>query len=447
MQINNKINLLETESILSLLLKYSIPAIIGTTAASLYNIIDRIFIGHGVGPLAISGLALTFPLMNLSLAFGTMVGAGAAAVTSIRLGENKKKEAVNILGNAFILNLIIGVLFSVFGLFFLDDILFAFGATQNTLPYAKDFMQIILLGNVITFVYFGLNNILRASGYPKKSMLIMLITVAVNMVLAPVFIFVFHWGIKGAAFATVIAQFVGMIFVLSHFVKKTSNVFFTKDCFRLNMKIIADIFAIGMSPFLLHVCASMVAMIMNIRLGEYGGDMAIGSYGIIHSVSVLFAMIVVGLNQGMQPIVGFNFGAKNYSRVIRTYKYTVVIATIVTSSGFLLAQFFPYQIAFAFTNSQPLIEMSIIGLKITFLSFPIVGFQMVTSNFFQSIGKAKISIFLSLSRQVVFLIPALYVLPSLFHLNGVWYASPTSDTIAFLVTCGVLYFQLRKIHL
>jgi putative MATE family efflux protein len=445
MQEKNIPSQLETETIFKLLLRYSIPAIIGTTAFSLYNIIDRIFIGQGVGALAISGLALTLPLMSLSMALGTLVGVGAASVTSIRLGEKKKHEAFTVLGNAFIFNIITGVLYGAIGLFFLDDILYAFGASKDTLPYAKEFMQIILFGNVVTHVYFGLNNIMRASGHPQKSMMTMLTTVAANLILAPTFIFVFHWGIRGAAIATVLSQIVGLIQVLSHFSKRQSIVHFTKHCFKLNWKIIASIFAIGLSPFLLHVCASMVAMFMNVSLGKYGGDMAIGAYGIINSVVVLFAMIVIGLNQGMQPIVGYNYGARNFKRVITTFKYTVVAATCVTSIGFLLAQFLSRQIALSFTNNVDLVNLAVVGLKVTLMSFPLVGFQIVTSNFFQAIGKPKISIFLSLSRQVVFLIPALFFLPRFYNLTGVWAATPTSDAIASLLTLIVLQVQIRKI--
>lgn len=446
MQDNNQTNSLETQPVLALLLKYSIPAIIGVTASSIYNIIDRVFIGQGVGPLAISGLALTFPLMNLSLAFGTLVGAGASAITSIRLGEKRNAEAINILGNAFILNIIIGLLYSAVVLYFLDDILYAFGASKDTLPYAKEFMQIILIGNVVTHIYFGLNNIMRASGYPKKSMKTMLVSVLLNLILAPIFIFVFHWGIRGAAFATVLCQLVGMFMVLFHFSTKVDNVHFTKECFKIDIKIVSDIFSIGMSPFLLHICSSMVAMIMNISLSQYGGDMSIGAYGIINSILGLFIMIVVGLNQGMQPIVGYNFGAKNYKRVIKTYKNTVIIGTGITTVGFLISHIFPSLIAKAFTNDENLISISIVGLKIMTLSFPFVGFQMVTSNFFQSIGKPKISIFLSLSRQVVFLIPALFFVPHFFGLMGVWAATPVADVISFLVTFFVLQSQIKKLQ-
>ncbi len=440
-----EINSLETEPILSLLLRYSIPAIIGTTAASLYNIIDRIFIGQGVGHLAISGLALTFPLMNLGIAFGTLVGVGAASVTSIRLGEKKREEAINILGNAFILNIIIGLLYGITVLCFLDKILFAFGASRDTLPYAKEFMQILLMGNVISHVYFGLNNIMRSSGYPQKSMITMLITVALNLILAPIFIFWFKWGIKGAAIATVLAQFAGMLQVIWHFLQRGSSVHFTRKCFKLRFSNISAIFSIGLSPFMMHICAAIVIMIMNGSLVQYGGDMAVGAYGIINSVVGLFAMIIVGLNQGMQPIVGYNYGAGIYTRVLKTFKYAVIVATAITTTGFLIGIFFPHLIALSFTNHAGLVNLATRGLRITVLLLPIVGFQMVTSNFFQAIGKPKISIFLTLSRQVLFLIPALFVLPLLFGLDGVWMAAPVSDFVASLTTLLVLRVQLKKL--
>lgn len=436
---------LGSERIMRLLIQYSIPAIIATAASSLYNVIDRIFIGHGVGPLAISGLALTLPLMNLAAAFGSLVGVGAAAMISIRLGQRNRKEATMILGNALMLNLIIGISFSILSLIFLDNILFTLGASDDTLSYAKEFMQIILLGNVITHIYLGLNNIMRATGFPRKAMYITLVTVGVNLALAPLFIFAFRWGIRGAAIATVCAQIVGVIWVFSHFMKESSSVRFLPGYFRLKRRINLDIFSIGSSNFLMLICASLVVVVINRSLKAYGGDYAIGAFGILNSIGSLFAMIVIGFNQGMQPIAGYNFGARNRDRVIKVFKGTIIAGTCVTTLGFLVCEIFPRQIASAFTVNQQLIDMAVVGMRINMIMFPIVGFQMVTSTFFQSIGKAKISIFLSLSRQLLFLIPALLIIPHFWGLEGVWSAGPVADLTSSLLTVIVLRMQIKKV--
>lgn len=437
---------LRFEKLGKLLLSYSLPAIIATSAASLYNITDRIFIGQGVGPLAISGLALTFPLMNITAAFGAMVGVGASAMVSIRLGQHDRKGATRILGNAVMLNIILGIVIGVLAFIFLEPILFALGASKETYPYAKDYMQIILLGNVFAHLYLGMNNIMRASGYPSKAMVATLITVVLNMILDPLFIFVFRWGIRGAAIATVLSQIVGAIITFIHFAKSKSFVHFLPGYMKLKRVIISDIISIGMSNFLMLVTGSVVISLMNLNLTRYGGDLAVGAFGIIHSVANLATMVVVGLNQGMQPIVGYNFGAKNTDRVVKTFKLTVFAATVVTSVMFLFAELLPGLIARVFTRSPELISLTISGIRLFLLVFPLVGFQMVTSNFFQSIGKAKISIFLSLTRQILFLIPALLILPRLIGLSGVWLAGPVSDFISSLVTFIVLRWQIGKLR-
>ncbi len=436
---------LGVEKIGKLLLQYSVPAIVATAAASIYNIIDRIFIGQGVGALAISGLAITFPLMNITAAFGAMVGVGASSMVSIRLGQNNKQSATQILGNALMLNVILGIAVSIITLIFLDPILFALGASDNTLSYAKEFMEIILLGNVFCQVYLGLNSIMRASGYPTKAMITSLVTVVINAILAPLFIFVFKWGIRGAALATVCAQIAGSLLVILHFTRKNSFLRFLPGCLKLKIEIIKDIISIGMSNFLMLIAGSAVISIINLSLSKYGGDYAVGAYGIINSIGNLGAMIVIGFNQGMQPIVGYNYGACNIARVIRAFRLTILFATCVTSCLFLLAEIFPSAIASAFTTDNKLIELTTIGMRLNLLMFSIVGFQMVTSNFFQSIGKAKISIFLSVSRQVLFLIPALLILPHFFGLNGVWLGSPTADITSSILTFIVLKWQIKKI--
>lgn len=435
---------LENEKIGKLLFDYSLPAIIAMTASSLYNIIDRIFIGQGVGPYAISGLALTFPIMNLSTAFGTLVGAGAASIVSIRLGEKKYADATHVLGNAFILNIIIGIVYSILSLIFLDDMLILFGASELTLPYARDFMRIILVGNVITHLFFGLNGIMRASGYPMKAMVTTIVTVTANLILAPLFIFLFGWGIKGAAFATLLSQVAGLIWVLLHFFDKNSIIRFRRDCFVLNRKIIADIFSIGMSPFLIHACSCLITILMNIQLKTYGGDLAVGAFGIINSIVGVIVMVILGFTQGMQPIVGYNFGARKKTRVSAALKLTVLCASAVSLTGFLLAMFFPRQIASLFTTDATLISLTTYGIRIYMMMIPVVGFQIVTSNFFQAIGKAELAIVLSLSRQVLFIIPFLLVLPRFFSLTGVWTAQPAADLLAAAVTAVILIAFYRK---
>jgi putative MATE family efflux protein len=438
--------ILGVEKIGKLLIQYSLPAIIGTAATSIYNIIDRIFIGQGVGPLAISGLALSLPLMNLAAAFGALVGVGAGIMVSIRLGQKDKYGAVVFLGNAFALNIIIGLLFSIVMLLFLDNILYAFGASSDTLPYAKEFMQIILAGNIFTHLYLGLNNIMRASGYPRKAMNITLITICINVVLAPLFIFVFHWGIRGAAAATVCAQFVGTVMVFSHFIKKHSTLHFIHGCFQIKRNVVKDIVSIGSSNFLMLICSSIVIMLFNLGLERHSGDYAIGAYGIINSIASLFIMIVLGLNQGMQPIAGYNYGARNFSRVIKVFQYALIAGSCVTILGFILMQSIPDLLSRMFTSSNELIELAVVGMRIFSAMFFLIGFQMVTANFFQALGKAQISIFLALTRQVLLLIPALLILPHLWGLYGVWMSAPVADFISSLLAFAVLRIQFPKLR-
>jgi putative MATE family efflux protein len=438
---------LGTERLGKLLVQYSVPAIVATAAASIYNIIDRIFIGQGVGPLAISGLALTFPLMNITAAFGSLVGVGAGTMVSIRLGQHDRKVATMILGNTVILNVILSLIVAITFLVFLNPLLYAVGGSKDTLPYARDFMQIILAGNIFTHLYLGLNNIMRSSGYPTKAMITTLITVAVNLVLAPLFIFVFKWGIRGAALATVCAQVCGTIWVMTHFTRVRSFLHFLPGYFKVKKAIVKDIFSIGLSNFLMLITASVVVLIFNLSLKKYGGDFAIGAFGIIGSIGNLVVMIVFGLNQGMQPIAGYNYGARKMSRVLRTYNLTVLAATIVTTAGFVIVQLFPGFIASAFTTDQTLSGLAREGMRLYFVVFPIVGFQVVTSSFFQSIGKAQISILLSLSRQVLFLIPAILIVPHFLLLRGVWLSAPVADFMATIVTFFVLRWQMKRLKL
>lgn len=443
----NNPHILGSAPIGKLLVQYSVPAIIAMTVTSLYNIIDSIFIGHGVGPLAISGLAITFPLMNLLVAFCTLVGVGGASISSIRLGQKDVKGAEDVLGNVAILCVINAFIYGGITLLFLDEVLYFFGASDETLPYARDFMQVILLGSPITYVTIGLNNMMRATGYPKKAMFSAMLTVGCNIILAPVCIFVLEWGIRGAAISTIISQFAGMIWVLSHFVNKKSYIRFKRVSLRLRPRIIRNIFSIGMSPFIMNVCACCIVIFINNRLLNYGGDLAIGAFGILNRIQMLFVMIVMGITMGMQPISGYNYGAGNIDRVKRTLKLGIVAATCITTFGFLISELFPSLFVGMFTNNEELTHQAMIALQIGVAVFPIIGSQIIITQFFQSIGKAAISIFLSLSRQLLFLLPGLALLPPIYGVKGVWFSMPISDFLAALAAIGMLLYQLRKMKL
>ena len=444
---NNSIPLeLGTEKIGRLLKQYALPAIIAQTASSLYNMVDSIFIGQGVGPLAISGLAVTFPLMNLSTAFGTLVGAGAATMLSVLLGQKNYKAANKVLGNVVSLNIIIGLVFMAISLIFIDPILYFFGASENTLPYAKEYMTIILIGNVITHLYFGLNAAMRSSGFPKKAMLLTIFTVVFNTLLDPIFIFAFDLGIAGAAWATVLAQTVAMILVMSHFSNKSRAFHFEKGIFKLDLRVAKDSLAIGMGPFLMNAAACLVTLFINQQLRDYSGDLGIGAYGICNRFIFMFIMICMGLNQGMQPIAGYNYGAKQYSRVKEVFWQTAKMGTIVTTICFAIGMFIPRLAAGIFTHDEALLDMSAEGMRILTIGFPIVGFQMIGTNFFQSLGMVKKSIILSLSRQLLFLLPLLYALPLWHGANGVWMSFPVSDVLSTLLTAILLRRLFKKFN-
>lgn len=421
---------LGTESIGKLLMQYAVPAIIAMTASSLYNMVDSIFIGHGVGTMALSALALTFPLMNLGAAFGALVGVGAATLISVKLGQKDYDTAQRVLGNVFVLNILLGLAFTVIVFPFLNPILYFFGGSDETVEYARQFMEIILLGNVVTHLYLGLNAVLRASGHPKQAMYATIATVAINTILAPIFIFMFDWGIRGAAIATVSAQVIALLWQLKQFNNANELLHFRRGIFRLKRKIVFDSLAIGMSPFLMNLAACLIVILINQGLKKYGGDLAIGAFGIVNRLVFIVVMIVMGLNQGMQPIAGYNFGAKLYDRVNKALKLTIIYATCVTTFGFLVGMLAPNLVVGIFTSDAELTELSATGLRITVMFFPIIGFQMVTSNFFQSIGMAGKAIFLSLTRQMLILLPCLLILPHFFGVAGVWYSMPVSDLLA-----------------
>lgn len=435
---------LGTESIGKLLMQYAVPAIIAMTASSLYNMVDSIFIGHGVGTMALSALALTFPLMNLGAAFGALVGVGAATLISVKLGQKDYDTAQRVLGNVFVLNILLGLAFTVIVFPFLNPILYFFGGSDETVEYARQFMEIILLGNVVTHLYLGLNAVLRASGHPKQAMYATIATVAINTILAPIFIFMFDWGIRGAAIATVSAQVIALLWQLKQFNNANELLHFRRGIFRLKRKIVFDSLAIGMSPFLMNLAACLIVILINQGLKKYGGDLAIGAFGIVNRLVFIVVMIVMGLNQGMQPIAGYNFGAKLYDRVNKVLKLTIIYATCVTTFGFLVGMLAPNLVVGIFTSDAELTELSATGLRITVMFFTIIGFQMVTSNFFQSIGMAGKAIFLSLTRQMLILLPCLLILPHFFGVAGVWYSMPVSDLLASLIALVMLVYQFRK---
>lgn len=435
---------LGTEPVGKLLARYALPAIIAMTAASLYNIIDRVFIGQVVGPLAISGLAITFPFMNLAAAFGAAVGVGASTTISVRLGQRDYDAAENILGNTITLNLIIGIGFGLFSLMFLDPILRFFGASDDTLPYAHDFMTIILAGNVISHMYFGMNAVLRAASKPKKAMAATLFTVVMNVVLDAVFILWWHWGIKGAALATMISQLLALCWQMSIFANQKELLHLKRGIYKLRAELVQNIISIGISPFLMNACACIIVIFMNNQLVRYGGDMAVGAYGIANSIAMVFVLFSMGLNQGMQPIAGYNYGSQQFDRLMSVVKLAIISATVMMTSGWIVAMFAPYYCARMFTTDPELIRQAIDAIQVMMLMFPIIGGQMVITNFFQCIGKVKISIFLSLSRQLLFLLPLLAVLPHFYNIEGVWASLPMSDLAAAIVATAIMVAYMKK---
>ncbi len=436
---------LGTKPIGSLLWQYSLPAIIAMVAMSLYNIVDSIFVGQGVGDEAISGMAVASPFMNLSAAFGAMVGVGASTVISVRLGQGKYEEAQYILGNTITLNIILGIIFTLVCLPFLDEILYLFGASDVTLPYARDYMLVILLGNMVTHLFFGSNAILRSAGHPRTAMGCTFLAIIVNCILDPLFIFVFKWGIQGVAWATIIAQAVAFCWQLKLFSRPTELLHLRRGIYRLRFDIVRQCLAIGLSPFLMNSCACLVVLFCNNRLLQYGGDMAIGAYGIVNRVVFLFVTIVMGLVQGMQPIIGYNWGAKQNDRVFLVLRYSIIAATCITLAGCLTGELIPATVIHIFGAGPELTEKAVRAFRIIVAVFPLVGAQMVIGNFFQSIGHAGKSIFLSVTRQMLFLIPLLALLPQWWELDGVWLSMPASDAISFCVSISMFVYMAKKI--
>jgi len=444
---------LATQPVGRLLLQFATPSIIAMAASSIYNLCDSIFIGQGCGPLAIAGLALTFPLMNISSAFGAMAGVGGAAQTSVRMGEGNQRQALMIFGNVIRLDLTIGIILTTLGLLFLDPILRLFGASDATLPYAREYMQIILVGNIVTHTFLGMNDQLRATGNPKLAMTAQLIAVFSNILLDALFIFGFGWGMRGAALATILGQVLAWLYEVRFFFDKNRFVHFSKEGLIFRMDIIREILAIGLSPFSLNLCACVVVILINRTLVEQGGadgDSYVGVYGIVNRIAMLLIMCIMGFGQGMQPIVGFNMGARLFHRVVGTLKFAYMMATFVMTVGYLLIAIYARTLAGFFTTDPQMIELCVPAIRIVLCMFPLVGGQMISNTFFQSIRQAKKSIFVSTTRQIVFLVPLLLFMPDFFvargwsGVYGVWCAMPISDVISAILAGTLLYLQLRK---
>lgn len=443
----NQFNVLAEKPVGSLLMQYAIPAIVAMAASSVYNIIDGIFIGQGVGAEAIMGLALTGPLMSLTAAFGAMVGVGAATLMSVKLGQKDYGTAQKILGNVVIMNLTLGIVLGLLLLVFINPILRFFGASDVTLPYARNFMSIILVGNVVTHMYLGLNALLRSTNRPQKAMCATIGTVVLNCILAPIFIFVLGWGIRGAATATIMAQMIMLTWQLRLFSNKDELIHLNRSIIKLDVKIVKESLLVGLPQFLINLCACLVAAMMTRSLTTYGGDMAVGAFGICNRFILFIVMVVIGLNQGMQPIAGYNFGARRYDRVLGVLNKALIFGSVIMLTGFVIGVFFPTPFVSVFAKDSPqLIKLSAHALSCMVMMFPIVGIQIVSTAFFQSIGYAPKSIFLSLTRQLIFLVPAIFILPHLYAdpLEGLWHAAPVADGLASVLAITLLVLQVKK---
>lgn len=436
---------LKDKQIPKLIWYYSLPAIIGTLANTLYNVIDRIFIGQEIGAYAISGLALTFPIMNILGAFGMLIGQGAATRISILLGKKEEDKANIIVFNALILSFVFYVIISILSLYFLDKILISFGGTENTIPYAKSYLTIIIIGHIFTSLNFCLSNIIRSSGHPRIAMFTLLLGAILNVFFDFIFIIIFKTGIKGAAYATTLSAFISCVWVTHYFFRKNNTLHFGKKYFHISREAFIAIISIGLSPFLLQICSSIVNIIMNNTLLKYGGDLAIGAFGITISYTTIVTMAIIGLSQGIQPILGYNFGARQYDRVKKTLYICIIFATIITTIGWIFGMTIPQQIAMIFTNDSKLITITSHSIKLYTLLLFLVGFHIITTNYFQSIGKAWISILLSTSRQILLLIPFVYILPPIFGLDGAWLAQPIATGISFIIAALSLSFHLFKL--
>lgn len=442
----DKTNQLENESIGKLLLRFSIPSIVGMLVNALYSIVDRIFVGRGIGSLALSGVAVTFPISNVIMAFGMLTGIGASAVVSIKLGQKKTHQAEKVIGNAFILIIVFSIFLTALGIIFLEPLLKILGASSDIMPYAKQFAFILLLGVILQNIGFGLNPIIRSEGDPKTAMITMLIGAALNFIMNPLFIFALKLGVRGSALATIISQTVCSLWILNYFIKGKSLLKLKKENIKLEKIIIREIIAIGMSPFTIQLAASLITVTLNKSLAQYGGDVAIGAMALINSMAVLILMPIFGITQGAQPIIGYNYGARNIKQIKTTLKYAVMASTCISSAGFALIELFPVQIVRLFnTSDTELISVGSRGLSIFLMMLPLIGFQIVCTNYFQAINKAKKSMFLSLLRQVILLLPLILILPHYFKLDGVWMAGPVSDFLSSLITAYLIINEMKNL--
>lgn len=439
-------NKLGQEKISKLLLSFSAPAIVGMLVNSLYNVIDRIFIGNGVGSLGIGGITIGFPIMIIMIAFAMMIGIGSTSLVSIRLGERNKEEAEKIIGNALILFVVVSIILTVLGMVFLDPLLTAFGADGQILPYARDYMSVIMLGTVFMCIGFGMNNFIRAEGNPRIAMLTMIISALINAVLAPVFIYVFNWGMKGAGLATVTAQAVSAIWVFAYFLRGNSSLKIRRKNLRLQPSLVKNIIFIGSAPFAMQMANGLLNIVLNKTLLTYGNDTAVSGMGIINSIATLLIMPVIGISQGAQPIIGYNYGARQFHRVKETLKLAIGGATIIVLIGFVVTRLFPYQFITLFNSDDAeLIRFGTRAITTFFMLLPIIGFQIISANYFQAVGKAKPAMFLSLSRQVLILIPAVILLPKFYGLYGILYAGPLADLLSSIITGIWLFMELKRL--
>ncbi|OGU39488.1 MAG: MATE family efflux transporter [Ignavibacteria bacterium GWB2_35_12] len=435
------------EKIGKLLWDFSVPAIIGMIVMASYNVIDRIFVGRGVGPLALSAISISFPLIIVVIAFGMLIGIGATALVSIKLGEGKKEEAEKVAGNGLTLAIIISLALTALGYIFLDPLIRMLGATGQVFHYAKDFIGIALFGIVFQGIAFTMNNIIRGEGNPKIAMLTMVISAVINTILNPIFIFGFHWGVKGSALSTIISQFIGSVWILSYFFSKRSTIKLRLKNLIPGKEIVLGMLSIGVSPFVMQIASSIVVLIANRNLAMYGGDLAIAALGIINSIFMIIFMPVIGINQGMQPIVGYNYGAQQYGRVLQTLKKGLFFASAICILGFLVIFIFDEQIVMLFsTQESKLIQMGVHGMRIYFLMLPMLGFMIIAASYFQAVKKAKFAIILTLLRQVIILIPLLLILPHFFRIDGVWVATPIADGISSILAVIFLMMELRKLR-
>ncbi len=435
---------LGTQPVGKLLWQYALPGVIAMTASSLYNMVDSIFIGHGVGPMALAALGISFPLMNIGAAFGAAVGIGGSTLMSLRLGQRQYDKANNVLGNMVGLNIITGLLVGIVSIIFLDPILTFFGASEQTLPHAREYMFILLLGNVVTHLYLGLNAALRSASKPRAAMIATIVTVVLNTILDPIFIWPLHMGIKGAAIATVLAQAVVLSWQLWQFSRQRELLHLEWRFLKPAWTIVKDIVSIGISPFAMQITGCVVAIFMNNALMKYGGDLAVGAYSIANRLGFVCFMVIIGICQGFQPIAGYNYGARNMDRVKRVLRLTIIWSVAAMTVGWIIGELFPGPCTRLFTDDEQLLAISIRGIRINMLVFPVIGYQAVVTNFFQTIGKVRISIFMSLSRQLIFLLPMLLLFSSLWGLDGVWASLPASDFAAFIV--AVIIMQRFKLQ-